>query len=155
MLPRPLRLTKKKDFMILATKGRSIFGPYATLRIVETKKGAKGKIAFIISTKIFKRAVDRNLTKRRSREAVRSLLSEVPPGVNLLFVLKPEARDVEHTKLIEEFKRLMTKVPEALLKPAKPSSRGVKHRSKMGQPKAMNGSSKPQSGIHLTLPSPS
>ena len=145
MLPRPLRLTKKKDFMILATKGRSIFGPYATLRIVEVKKGMKGKIAFIISTKVFKRAVDRNLTKRRSREAIRKLLPEVPAGVNLLFVLKPEARDVEHTKLIEEFRRLMTKVPEALLKPAKPSSRGVKHRSKMGAPK----------GVQKPQPSPS
>ena len=135
MLPRPLRLTKKKDFLILATKGRSIFGPYATLRIVETKKGMKGKVGFIISTKVFKRAVDRNLTKRRSREAIRKLMPEVPTNVNLLFVLKPEAKDVDHIKLVEEFKRLMTKVPEALLKPAKPSSRGVKHRSKMAQPK--------------------
>lgn len=135
MLPRPKRLTRKKDFMTLAVRGRSVFGPYATLRVVETRKDQPGKIAFITSTKIFKRSVDRNRTKRRLREAVRSLMSEVPTRVHLLFVAKPEARDAEYQKLVEEMRRLISKIPEALAKPPKPSSRGVKHQKKMSAPK--------------------
>ena len=135
MLPRPLRLTKKKDFTRLALKGRSVFGPYATLRIVEVRPKETGKVAFITSTKILKRAVDRNRAKRRFREAVRSLLAEIPQGVNLLFVLKPEARDADYQKLVAEVRRLVSKIPEALLQPSRPSSRGKKHQTKLVLPK--------------------
>lgn len=135
MLPRPVRLTKKKDFTRLALKGRSVFGPYATLRIVEARPKEPGRIAFITSTKIFKKAVDRNRTKRRLREAVRGLLTEIPKNVNLLFVAKPEARDAEYQKLTDEVRRLVSKIPEALMQPARPSSRGKKHVAKMTQPK--------------------
>ena len=130
MLPRPKRLTKKKDFLTLALRGRSIFGMYATLRIVETKGRAEGKIGFIISTKIYKHAVDRNRTKRRLREVLRLLLPNVPPGINLLFIAKPEARDADYEKLVGDIRHMIAKIPEALLKPAKPSSRGVKHKTK-------------------------
>lgn len=135
MLHRTKRLTKKKDFLRLATKGRSAFGPYATMRVVELARGGEGKVGFIISTKIFKRAVDRNRTKRRLREVVRALLPTIPPGVNLLFIAKPEAKDADFQKLTEEIKRLITKIPEALKQPARPSSRGVKHQKKMTQPR--------------------
>lgn len=135
MLPRTVRLTKKRDFTRLALKGRSVFGPYATLRIVEAKKGENGKVGFIISTKVFKRAVDRNRTKRRMREVVRGLIAEIPTHVNLLFVLKPEARDAAQSKLTDEVRRLISKISEALTQPARPSSRGKKHVAKMSQPK--------------------
>jgi ribonuclease P protein component len=133
-------LTKKRDFTTLALRGRSIFGPYATLRIVEAKKGQPGRVAFITSTKMFKLAVDRNRTKRRLREAVRGLTAELPANINLLFVAKPEARDVEYMKLVEEIRRLISKIPEALTMPARPSSRGVKHQKKMGAPKGVRSS---------------
>lgn len=135
MLDRSKRLTKKKEFTRLAIKGRSIFGPYATLRIVEARTGEASRVAFITSTKIFKHAVDRNRTKRRLREVVRALLAEIPAGVNLLFIAKPEARDAEFQKLMDEIRRLISKIPEALKQPARPSSRGVKHKKKMTQPK--------------------
>ena len=130
MLERPKRLTKKRDFLRLATKGRSAFGPYATLRVVETPKGAPGKIGFITSTKIFKHAVDRNRTKRRLREVVRSLLPTIPPGIHVLFVAKPEAKDADYQKLTEEIARLISKIPEVMKQPARPSSRGVKHQQR-------------------------
>ncbi len=137
MLPRPVRLTKKKDFTRLALKGRSVFGPYATLRIVETRPNEKGKVAFITSTKVMKLAVDRNRAKRRMREAVRGLLAEIPSGVNLLFILKPETRSVPFEKLVAEIRRMLTKIPDALTQPPKPSSRGKKHVAKMTRPKGV------------------
>lgn len=135
MLHKDRRLTKKKDFTKLAIHGRSVFGPYATLRINNAQPGAKTRIAFITSTKVFKLAVDRNRAKRRMREVVRGLLSEIPDGLSLLFVLKPESKDAKHEALIEEVKRLLSKIPEALTKPAKPSSRGKKITTKMSTPK--------------------
>lgn len=134
MLPKQFRLSKKRDFVRLAIRGRSIFGPYATLRVVETRLGELGRVAFITSTKMMKRAVDRNRTKRRLREVVRGLTRELPRDVNLLFVAKPEARVVEFVRLVEEIKRLVSKIPEALKQPPRPSSRGKKHRMKLSTP---------------------
>lgn len=129
MLPRDKRLTKKKDFMKLAVQGRPIFGPYMTLRIRETLN-APTKVAFITSTKVMKLAVDRNRAKRRMREVVRGLWSELPLHFSLLFILKPETKDVAYDKLIEETRRLIAKIPEAMTKPPKVSSRGSKFMSK-------------------------
>ena len=134
MLPRPKRLVKKKDFMGLATKGRSVFGPIATLR-VKASGTQETKVAFITSTKVMKLAVDRNRAKRRMREAVRSVWSELPPAMHLLFVLKPEAKSIPYEDMIAEVKRLIARIPEAMSKPPKPSSRGVKYATKLATPK--------------------
>ena len=134
MLPKAKRLTKKKDFMKLAVQGRSIFGPFATLRARQAAN-SDTRVAFITSTKVFKKAVDRNRAKRRMREVVRLVWPDLPPGMQLLFVLKPESKDADHAKLVEEVKRLISKIPEAMSKPPKPSSRGVKFSSRLSQPK--------------------
>lgn len=125
MLPKAHRLTKKKDFMKLAVQGRSIFGSYATLRFKKSSE-PETKIAFIISTKVFKKAVDRNRARRRMRAVMRSLLPELPERMHLLFVLKPECRTAKFELLMQEAKRMILKIPEALSKPPKPSARGMK-----------------------------
>lgn len=88
------------------------------------------KIAFITSTKVFKLAVDRNRVKRRLRAILRELLSKVPKNVHLLFVVKPEALKSTHPELVAEVERLLGKIPEALLKPAKPSPGAVRKQAK-------------------------
>lgn len=125
MLPKAKRLTKTRDFTKLALQGRPVFGPFATLRVRSLAKG-ETKIAFITSTKVFKKAVDRNRAKRRMRAVLRALLPEIPEGLHLLFILKPESRDAKYEFLLAEVKRLLSKIPEALTKPPKISSRGTK-----------------------------
>lgn len=134
MLPKPKRLTKYRDFLRIGAKGHAVFGPYATLR-VRPVPAEKTKAAFITSTKVFKKAVDRNRAKRRMREVVRLLWAELPANTHLLFVLKPECRDAAWPKLVEEVRRLVGRIPEALQKPPKPSSRAQKHAAKMARPK--------------------
>lgn len=121
--------------MKLASQGHSVFGPFATLRVRHTK-GLPSKVAFITSTKVFKKAVDRNRAKRRMREAISLLWSEIPAEMHLLFVLKPESRTAAWDILVAEVRRMLARVPEALAKPAKPSSRALKHRAKLSKPKS-------------------
>lgn len=94
MLSKDRRLTKKRDFSKLGTQGRSIHGPFATLRVRMSKAGEK-RVAFITSTKVMKRAVDRNRAKRRMREVARKLWDELPDA-HLLFILKSECKDVPY-----------------------------------------------------------
>lgn len=112
--------------MKLALQGRPVFGPYATLRVRRTP-GEGTKVAFITSTKVFKLAVHRNRAKRRMREAVRAVWPELPGETHLLFVLKPEAMTADYARIVEEIRRLVGKIPEALEKPPKMSSRGKKY----------------------------
>lgn len=93
----------------------------------------QAKIGFITSTKAFKLAVDRNRIKRQLRHVLRELLPEVPGGVHLLFVIKPEAMKASHVQHLEEVRRLLGKVPEALKMPAKMSPGAIKMRAKRAQ----------------------
>ncbi|MFH1077672.1 MAG: ribonuclease P protein component [Patescibacteria group bacterium] len=125
MLERKHRLTASRDFGKLSTQGRSVFGPYATMRI--RRCGDEAKIAFITSTKIWKKAVDRNRIKRRFRAVCRNLLSETPKNLHILFILKPDALGATHQELTEEVRRLYAKVPDALSKPTSLSPRAKRN----------------------------
>jgi ribonuclease P protein component len=129
MLPRSHRLTQKRDFAKLGTQGRAIYGPYATLRVRELKAG-ETKVAFITSTKMFKKAVDRNRIKRRLREIIRQIWNELPPKTHLLFIAKPEARDADFQKIIDDIRHMLGKIPEAMKKPPKMSPRAIKSAAK-------------------------
>lgn len=129
MLAKTHRLTKNRDFTKLSTQGRSVFGPFATMRVRPVAEKTP-RIAFITSTKAFKLAVDRNRIKRRLRAIARELLPETPAGVHLLFIVKQEALKTTHAELIAEIRRLLTKIPEALTKPAHLSPGAIKRESK-------------------------
>ncbi len=141
MLPKSRRLTKKRDYTKLAVQGRSVFGPYMTLRVNARKEATR--IGFITSTKVMKKAVDRNRAKRRMREAIRALLPEIPPSFSLLFILKPETKDVPFETLLVEVRRLLSKIPEAMTRPAHVSSRGKKVIQKRATPKSLPGKGQP------------
>lgn len=130
MLSKDRRLTKKRDFSKLGTQGRSIHGPFATLRVRMSKAGEK-RVAFITSTKVMKLAVDRNRAKRRMREVARKLWDELPDA-HLLFILKSECKDVPYEQLVDEVRRLISKVPEAMTRPPKLSPRARKIAEKRG-----------------------
>lgn len=129
MLSQEHRLRRAKDFFLLSVQGRSIHGPYLTLRIRQVKQEEK-KIGFITSTKVFKRAVDRNRIKRRLRAMVSDVRAELPEKFHLLFVVKPDALEASTEALIEEIRRMVAKIPEAMMKPPKLSPGAVRRGKK-------------------------
>ena len=122
MLKKNFRLTKKKDFNRLATHGRSIFGIYSTLRINRNNQNNK-KIGFIISTKIFKRAVKRNRAKRRYREIIKKILPQIPNNYHYLFILKPKTLDADFQKMEQDVLHMISKIDKTFSKPLKISPR--------------------------------
>jgi hypothetical protein len=69
------------------------------------------------------------------REVLAKVWPKIPPHLHLLFILKPECKSVAWDLLVAEVERMLSRVPEALQHPAKPSSRAKKQAAKMSRPK--------------------
>ncbi len=108
MLPKSNRLNADRDFSRLIKAGRFVHGRDLSLKGAANKLGLT-RVGFSVGTKISKRAVVRNLLKRRLREIVRQELPRLSPGYDLLFMAKPTA-----VKL--DFDGLKTAVAELLSK---------------------------------------
>ena len=104
-----------RDFALLSQKGRVVYEALFTLRFRASKEPTR--IGFVVSTKIYKRAHDRNRTKRRLREALRLLKQSWPANHDLLFIARPEARDADFELMKTAITHAFGKMPEAALKP--------------------------------------
>ena len=115
MLPKTHRLRRMRDFALLSQKGRVVYGPFFTLRF--RTSDAPTRVGFVVSTKIYKRAHDRNRTKRRLREAIRLIQVSWPEKQDILLIARPEARDAPFEDIKAAVLRAFEKMPEAALKP--------------------------------------
>lgn len=115
MLAKTHRLRRMRDFALLSQKGRVVYGPFFTLRF--RASDAPTRIGFVVSTKIYKRAHDRNRTKRRLREAIRLVQASWPEKQDILLIARPEARDADFEEIKASILHVFAKMPEAALKP--------------------------------------
>jgi len=74
--------------------------------VVQKTTEKVSRFAFVVSTKVAKRAVDRNRMKRVSRESVHHLLPTIKSGYDIVFVVKKNFADkteIEVEKELHEF----------------------------------------------------
>lgn len=88
MLKQENRLIKRKEFGYIYKHGKYSFNNYLTLMYVPTKLKSP-RIGFSINKKTGK-AWLRNKLKRQLREITRSLINDLNPSFNYVFVTKPE-----------------------------------------------------------------
>ncbi|MBU0648137.1 ribonuclease P protein component [Patescibacteria group bacterium] len=69
MLSRQHRLTSKQDFDRITKTGRKVWGQYLIVKYIPSAEHSK--FGFIVSTKISKKATQRNRIKRILRENIR------------------------------------------------------------------------------------
>lgn len=93
--PKALRLKSEKSITGLFEKGKShTMAPLRLIWIIDKNSGTSlPKAGFSISKKNFKRAVDRNMLKRRMREAYRlnkeiifNNSVQIPSGLEIMFL---------------------------------------------------------------------
>ncbi len=86
MLPKANRLPAP-DIRLLLRKGKRLHDPMFQL-IYHKNNLSVSRFAFIVSTKIDKRATVRNRIKRLLRESVRLLLPNATSGFDVIFIAK-------------------------------------------------------------------
>lgn len=108
MLAKRHRLTAEKDFARLFAKGRAFHGRGVTVKAV--RSGSDGpRIGFVVSTKVAKRAVVRNLVKRRMREIVRKRLAKLLGGVDIAFLARSESVSMTFQELERSIEEVLAK----------------------------------------------
>lgn len=89
MLPQKYRLSLRTELKRVKTTGRLIYGRLFSLLVSkQLMHGKPSRFAFIISSKVHKRAVKRNQAKRLLSEAIYGLMSKIKPGFDGVFLAK-------------------------------------------------------------------
>lgn len=109
MLPQKLRLNKTKDIENVSKKGKSIGSKFFVLKYLPNSS-KNSRIGFVISTKISKKAVERNKIKRQMREIIRTHINEIPHGYDILFFTKVSIKDVNFSTLEETILKKLSKI---------------------------------------------
>jgi len=94
MLPKENRLHKDKEIKDLAKSGQTFFLPELVIKYKKNKED-KTKIAFIVSSRVDKRAVLRNKLTRRLKEATKDILPNLKSGYSVLIIAKKKALELE------------------------------------------------------------
>jgi ribonuclease P protein component len=105
-LNRALRLRKSSDFQRVRQQGRSVTSRLLILAWTPNDE-ARVRIGFVISKRISKHAVTRNLIKRLLGEAVRPLLADLPAGLDIVFSARVQIIGADLSTLRQEMITLL------------------------------------------------
>ena len=98
MLSKINRLRKKKDFQRAYQQGRSFSAPELWMKIFPNHLGIN-RVGIVVSRKISRKAVQRNLIKRRLRNLVRHYLPSLPSGYDIVFTARPGVLEKSYLSL--------------------------------------------------------
>lgn len=108
MLPKQNRLLKNSDFARVIRQGRAAAGGNFLLKYAKTDNH-RPRFGFVISTKVSKKAVERNLLKRRMREIVKSRVATGGDGRDFVFIARKSALSLTFPELKSEVMNLLSR----------------------------------------------
>lgn len=108
MLKKPQRIKKNKEFLNLYKKGSFQRSRLFLLKFIKNNL-KNSRFAFVVSLKVSKRAVDRNLIKRRMREIIRILNKDIKEGYDLVFIMNSLSLNVTYKDLQNEVVKSLKK----------------------------------------------
>jgi ribonuclease P protein component len=106
MLKRKHRLAKESEVKQTFAKGRSFFSPYFVIKYGFSSL-PHPRFAVIVSTRVSKRAVERNRIKRIVRESLRLSLEDFKPG-DYVVIVKIRAAGKTAKELKDDLNRLLS-----------------------------------------------
>lgn len=89
MLKKENRLKKKKDFENVFKNGKSVFSKILGVKFVDNNLD-KNRYGVLVGKKVSKKAVERNLVKRRIREIIRKDCLNITNNKDIIILTLPE-----------------------------------------------------------------
>lgn len=102
MLARKFRLTEKRDFEKIQNNGKIFQSENFGIGFLKREDNEASRFGFIVSTKIAKAAVDRNRFKRAMSEAVRTSMTDLYCGFDIVFLAKTSIVRASTEKIMKE-----------------------------------------------------
>lgn len=106
MLKKANRINKTRDLQKVYRLGKPA---HTSALVIKFVPHAQTQVAFVVSKKVSKKAVERNRIKRILREYMRLHLEQSKPGKYLVMV-KPQAAKLPGNELRAEMRRVLSKV---------------------------------------------
>ncbi len=110
MLPKKLRVHRRKDILFVLRRGRSVSLGIGTARIKENSLGHP-RATVIVSNAVSKKATVRNTIKRRVREALRKEFLPHLQSFDVIIIAKSQAVNASYQQIVAELESLRKKVP--------------------------------------------
>ena len=107
---KPFRLTRRAEFLRVASKGRRVAVHGLVLQALEREGGGLARLGFTVTKKVGN-AVVRNRTRRRLKEAARLHLRAHPmAGVDLVLIGRDSTRGRDFADLTDDLRRALAKL---------------------------------------------
>jgi len=100
MLKKENRITKDKEFDQIFKTGQSFYTRVLGFKVIKTDTEIS-RFGILLGTKVSKKAVTRNLLKRRIREIIQSNLNNLKPGFDLVIMVLPASLNLEFKDMEE------------------------------------------------------
>lgn len=110
------RISKKKEYDNIFAQGKSAFSKFLGIKAL-SNKGLYNRFGIIVSTKISKKAVERNLIKRQVREILRALNNSLEPGNDLVVITLPQILGKKIEQIKQEIESNLIKLKILIKKP--------------------------------------
>jgi ribonuclease P protein component len=113
-LPQPHRLRRRQDFHAVYQRGKRRQGTYLTIVSLYYPSDDRSsdlpasRFGISIGHKFSKKAVVRNLLKRRIKASIRQLLPQIVGGWSVVIGVKATAHQCEYVEILRELKQLLT-----------------------------------------------
>ena len=108
MLPAINRLTKDKDFTAVFKKGRSSYDDLSGVKAVNNSLGIT-RLAVLVGSKVSKKAIIRNLVKRRIRYCLGQELERLRKGLDIVVITLPPIKDRKYDEISKSIKNNLRK----------------------------------------------
>ena len=99
MLAKSNRIPKEDIAKTVKKKGSG--DKFFTVKFSQNALGS-ARFSFVVSSKILKKATERNLLKRRAREIIRRNLENIKKGYDIVFIFSKEALELSYKELEEK-----------------------------------------------------
>jgi ribonuclease P protein component len=115
-LPKTYRLRRRQDFQQVYQKGRRRTGSHLSVMVLPRPRSLDGYatrhldatcFGISISKKVSKKAVVRNLIKRRIKGALRQSIDQVLPGKMVVITCKPSITGCDYDEILRELEKLL------------------------------------------------